>query len=78
MNMTDKYSVVGMKRELQRDTIKRYSKRRMRGVKSRDITPENRKIRPMIVGKGKRGRDITPEIMTRNRSEKEHISEEKE
>lgn len=61
--MTDKYNIVGMKRELQRDTIKRYSRRRVKGVRSRDVTPEEKKLKPMKVGKGKHGRDITPELL---------------
>lgn len=63
MNMTDKYNIVGMRKELQRDTIKRYSRRRMKGVKSRDVTPEEKKLKPLKVGKGKHGRDITPELV---------------
>lgn len=76
LEMTGKYNIVGMKKELQRDTIKRYSRRRVQGVRSRDVTPEDKKLKPMKVGKGKHGRDITPELLfykNQRKSKKEYI-----
>ena len=75
MEMTDKYTMTVMKEQLQRNTVKRYSRRRVKGVKSRDITPEEKKLKPMVVGKGK-GRDITPEIVISRKSRNSKIGAE--